>query len=72
MRERFIRNLMIADGFPQDVVDAVLSAGFGDVVETKRKIALAEFRSAPDFESLGIAFKRGCEYRSKGQPAWAK
>lgn len=58
MRERF-RNLMIAEGFPQDVVDAVLSAGFGDIVETKRKIeALAEFRSAPDFESLGIAFKR--------------
>lgn len=58
VRERF-RNLMIADGFPQDVVDAVLGAGFGDVVETKKKIeALAEFRSAPDFESLGIAFKR--------------
>lgn len=58
VRERF-RNLMIADGFPQDVVDAVLSAGFGDIVETRRKIeALAELRSAPDFESLGIAFKR--------------
>lgn len=58
VRERF-RNLMIAEGFPQDVVDAVISAGFGDIVETKRKIeALAEFRNAPDFEALGIAFKR--------------
>jgi len=58
IKERF-RNIMISDGFPQDVVDAVVSAGFDDIVEVKRKIeALSEFRKAPEFESLGVAFKR--------------
>jgi glycyl-tRNA synthetase beta chain len=54
-----LRNLMVSDGFPQDVVDAVISANCNDLVETKRKIeALTEFRQAPDFEPLAIAFKR--------------
>jgi glycyl-tRNA synthetase beta chain len=54
-----LRNLMVSDGFPQDVVDAVISANCDDLVETKRKIeALTEFRQAPDFEPLAIAFKR--------------
>jgi glycyl-tRNA synthetase beta chain len=66
-KERF-RNIMISDGFPQDVIDAVISAEFDDVVEVKRKIeALSEFRKAPDFESLGIAFKRVVNI-VKGQP----
>jgi glycyl-tRNA synthetase beta chain len=56
--ERF-RNLMVSDGFPQDVVDAVISANCNDLVEAKRKIeALAEFRQVVDFEPLAIAFKR--------------
>jgi len=60
--ERF-KNLMVSEGFPQDVVDAIISAEGDyigdDMVETKRKIeALAEFRNAPDFDSLAIAFKR--------------
>lgn len=58
IKERF-RNIMISDGFPQDVVEAAVSVEFDDVVEVKRRIeALAEFRKAPDFESLGVAFKR--------------
>jgi glycyl-tRNA synthetase beta chain len=56
--ERF-RNIMIAEGYSQDVVDAVISVEMDDIVEAKRKIeALSEFRKAPDFEALGIAFKR--------------
>ncbi len=78
MVERF-RNLMISDGFPQDVVDAVISAEREtstkdvsiedhDIVETKRKIeALSEFRESPDFDSLVIAFKRVVNI-VKGQP----
>jgi len=58
MTERF-RNLMITEGFAQDVVDAVVSAEFDDILDAKRKIeALTEFRKAADFEALGIAFKR--------------
>ena len=67
IKERF-RNIMIADGFPQDVVEAALSVEFDDAVETKRRIeALSEFRKAPDFESLGVAFKRVVNI-VKGQP----
>ncbi len=67
IKERF-RNLMIADGFPQDVVEAAISARFDDIVEVKRRIeALAEFRKAPDFDSLGVAFKRVVNI-VKGQP----
>jgi len=58
MAERF-RNLMTSEGFPQDVVEAVVSVEFDDIVNSKRKIeALAEFRKATDFETLGAAFKR--------------
>ncbi|MGH7792086.1 MAG: glycine--tRNA ligase subunit beta [Thermodesulfobacteriota bacterium] len=58
MVERF-RNLMVAEGFPQDVVDAVVSVESNDIIEAKRKVeALSEFRKAPDFDSLAIAFKR--------------
>ncbi|HEY7536041.1 MAG TPA: glycine--tRNA ligase subunit beta, partial [Thermodesulfobacteriota bacterium] len=67
MVERF-RNLMISDGFPQDIVDAVISVECDDIIETKRKIeALSEFRKAPDFDSLAIAFKRVVNI-VKGQP----
>lgn len=71
MVERF-RNLMISEGFPQDVTDAVISAEGdnigGDIVETKRRIeALAEFRRAPDFAPLAIAFKRVVNI-VRGQP----
>lgn len=77
--ERF-RNIMISEGFPQDVIDAVISAEREtsiedekyvedhDIVETKRKIeALSEFRKASDFDSLAITFKR-VVHIVKGQP----
>jgi glycyl-tRNA synthetase beta chain len=58
MTERF-RNIMITEGSAQDVVDAVVSVEFDDILDAKRKIeALSEFRKAADFEALGIAFKR--------------
>lgn len=67
LKER-VRNIMISEGFPQDVVDAVISARFDDIVEVKRRIeALGDFRMAPEFESLGLAFKRVVNI-VKGQP----
>lgn len=58
MTERF-RQIMIAEGYAQDVVEAVVSVEFDDILDSKRKIeALAEFRKATDFEALGTAFKR--------------
>jgi glycyl-tRNA synthetase beta chain len=56
-RGRFV-NLM-AGRFPADVVDAVVSATFDNLVDSAAKIAaLAEFKSHPDFEQLAVAFKR--------------
>jgi glycyl-tRNA synthetase beta chain len=56
-RARFI-NLM-AGRFPGDVVDAVVSISFDNLVESAAKMAaLAEFKTRPDFEQLVVAFKR--------------
>lgn len=56
-RARFI-NLM-TDQYPGDVVEAAVSKGYDDLVETSARIkALAEFTTHPDFEALKVAFKR--------------
>jgi glycyl-tRNA synthetase beta chain len=53
LRQRF------ADDAPTDVVDAVLSAGMDDMVETALRVrALGEFAKQPAFCDLAIAFKR--------------
>jgi glycyl-tRNA synthetase beta chain len=58
IRLRFL-NLLIGQGQPQDVVDAVLSASFDDPVDALARVrALADFRSREDFEPLAVAFKR--------------
>ncbi len=58
MTERF-RNILTSEGYAQDVVEAVVSVEFNDILDAQRKIeALSEFRKAADFETLGIAFKR--------------
>ena len=56
-RGRFV-NLQ-GDRFPTDVVEATVSVGFCDLVETSaRMAALAEFETHSDFEPLAVAFKR--------------
>lgn len=58
MTERF-RNILTTEGYAQDVIEAVVSVEFDDILDAMRKIeALSEFRKAADFETLGIAFKR--------------
>jgi glycyl-tRNA synthetase beta chain len=50
---------VLTDTAPADVVDAVLAAGFEDVVDAAdRTKALAALRQRADFEPIGVAFKR--------------
>lgn len=64
-RGRFV-NLM-ADRFPSDAVEAVVSVSFDDLVEAAAKIeALAGFRSRDDFGPLAVAFKRVCNIVKDG------
>jgi glycyl-tRNA synthetase beta chain len=52
-------NLLTGQGHPQDVVDAVLSASFDDVVDALARVkALAELKGREDFAPLAVAFKR--------------
>jgi glycyl-tRNA synthetase beta chain len=64
-RGRFV-NLM-ADRFPADAVDAVVSVSFDDLVDAGAKIAaLSEFRKREDFGPLAVAFKRVCNIVKDG------
>jgi glycyl-tRNA synthetase beta chain len=54
-----LQNLLIAQGFAYDTVEAVLAEGVNDVVFALEKIkALQAFRQNPEFEPISIAFKR--------------
>lgn len=58
IRER-CRNLLTEMDFSYDLVDAVISVNFDDVIETKKIVeVLYEFRKNDDFESVATAFKR--------------
>ena len=54
------------DEFPGDLVDAVIAAGFDDVVDARQRLeALASIKSRPDFVPLAVAFKRVANIREK-------
>ena len=56
-RARFIN--LLGNDYPNDAVDAAVSAGFDDLVDVRSRIAaLAEFETHSDFEPLAVAFKR--------------
>src|SRR6185369_15371619 len=58
-RERLEFYLREARGFAYDVVNAVLAAGFDDVVDViARAEAVSEVRGSEDFQAIGAAFKR--------------
>jgi glycyl-tRNA synthetase beta chain len=58
IRLRFL-NMLTAQGYAQDVVDAVLSASFDDVLDAQERVkALAALKGREDFEPLAVAFKR--------------
>ncbi len=59
LRERLEFYLKDARGFDYDVVNAVLAAGFDDVVDAiARAEALTQVRGSDDFASISVAFKR--------------
>jgi len=52
-------NMLTGQNFPNDVVDAVLSASFDQPADALARVkALAELKTHADFEPLAIAFKR--------------
>ena len=58
IRQRLYHQL-VSQGYRQDLVDAVLSEAFDDVVETLKRVdALVEVSKDPQFEELMTTFKR--------------
>lgn len=58
IRQRFFHQL-VAQGQPQDLVDAVLSIAFDEPADALARVeALATFRSRADYQQLVVAFKR--------------
>lgn len=56
-RARFTN--LLGNTYPDDAVDAAVSAEFDDLVDVKARIAaLSEFETHADFEPLAVAFKR--------------
>jgi glycyl-tRNA synthetase beta chain len=54
-----LQHLLLAEGFSQETVAAVLAAGGGDLVDAVDKVqALEEIRKSPEFPALAVAFKR--------------
>jgi len=74
-RGRFA-GLLTSQGLPVDVVEAVLSVRFDDLVDARARVeAVARFRGGPEFEPVAVAFKRvanilkGADYKNKVDPA---
>lgn len=63
-----LHHLLTGEGYSFEVVEAVLSTAFTDVVEAVEKVkALEEVRRSPDFPALALAFKRVINI-SRGTP----
>jgi glycyl-tRNA synthetase beta chain len=68
-RQRFF-NMLTSFGYPQDVVDAVLSASFEEPLDALERVkALADLKGHADFEPLAVAFKRVVNIIKGGVPA---
>jgi glycyl-tRNA synthetase beta chain len=62
-----------SESFDVDLVEAVLAAGFDDVVDARRRVeALAEVKRRPDFVPLAVAFKRAANIQEKATGAGAR
>jgi len=55
---RFV-GLLVSQGYPADVVEAVLAVQGDDLVDARARVeAVTGFRGAPEFEPVTVAFKR--------------
>jgi len=64
-----LANQLAAQGLSEDVIDAVLSLGLGNLVDSVRRIeALQQMTKDPSFESLAISFKRVVNILAAAQP----
>ncbi len=72
----FVRGRLRAlwsEELPADLVDAVLAAGFDDVVDARKRLdALAAVKAQPDFVPLAVAFKRVANIQEKAGGAGAR
>jgi len=58
LRSRF-QNLLISEGYPFDVVEAVLGAHFDDLLECRDRIeAMTRLKAKEEFLALATSFKR--------------
>lgn len=65
-----LSGLLTSAGYPHDVVDAVLSAGFDDIVDAVEIVkALSPLKDLPDFEPLAVSFKRIVNITKGYEPA---
>jgi len=61
-----------SEAFDPDLVEAVLAAGFDDVVDARKRLeALAGVKARPDFVPLAVAFKRVANIQEKAGAAGA-
>ena len=74
-RARFV-GLLTSQGYPVDVVEAVLAVQFVNLLDARARVeALTTFRKKPEFEPVAVAFKRvanilkGVDYNNKVDPA---
>ncbi len=64
-RARFVNQQ--SGEFPGDAVEAAVSVGCDDLVDTRARIAaLAQFKSHPDFQALAVGFKRAANIVKEG------
>jgi glycyl-tRNA synthetase beta chain len=74
-RGRFV-NLLNAQGYPVDLVEAVLAVQCDDLVDAQARVeALTRFRGTPEFTPVAVAFKRvanilkGVDHQGQVDPA---
>ena len=64
-----LQHQLTGQGYPYDIVDAVLSLYFDDLADSFERIkALQELKNQPDFKPLAIAFKRASNILSQSPP----
>jgi glycyl-tRNA synthetase beta chain len=73
-RGRFV-GLLTSQGYPLDVVEAILAVQCDDLVDARVRVeAVAQFRGQPEFEPVAVAFKRvanilkGVDHKGKLDP----